>query len=48
MSDKTITLSLMDPPYDSETTTTALRIAFEQLATISARVTITGGIGLMR
>ena len=27
MSDKTITLSLMDPPYDSETTTTALRIA---------------------
>ncbi len=26
MADKTLTVSLMDPPYDSETTTTALRI----------------------
>jgi tRNA 2-thiouridine synthesizing protein D len=26
MADKSITISLMDPPYDSETTTTALRI----------------------
>jgi tRNA 2-thiouridine synthesizing protein D len=27
MADKSITISLMDPPYDSETSTTALRIA---------------------
>ncbi len=29
MADKTITLLLMDPPYESETTTTAFRIASE-------------------
>ncbi len=32
MADKTITISLMDGPYDSETTTTALRIAESALS----------------